>query len=653
MIQPSKPQSLPQRAKILISSWFGSSAQRQVQNQAFSKRNYAAAQVNRLTQGWSTLSASANSDIHRSLDAVRARSRKLAMDDEYVKKWLSMVDTNVVGPNGFRLQSRVYDQPKKPDGYANDAIEAAWERFSRVGVCDASGHHGMQGLEHLAIKGAARDGEALVQIIRGKDAGNSYGLAFLMIDVDRLCTTLNRAADGTANAIRMGIEINRYGRPVAYHLKSSHPGDLYQVSAGTTTQRIPAEDVIHLFIADRPEQVRGMPWAHAAMIRLNNLGGYEEAAVIAARVGASKMGFFTTPDGQADIVSTGDDGTEAQGLQMDADPGVFQSLPEGVEFQPFNPDYPTAMYADFVKANLRGIASGLGVAYHSLANDLEGVSFSSIRSGTLEERDVWMMLQEWFAQSFMERVYEEFIRAALAFGQIILPNGSALPLSKLDKFSHHTWQARRWEWVDPLKDIEADIAAINAGLKSPQSVAAKLGLDYEDLLVEIKAAQDLRESLSVNLASETAAQAAAAGKVAAENAASISAKAMIDQLSELRSMVFALGARSSEAPATAPVFHNHIGQPVVNVTTPEVRTDIHVPAQAAPIVEVRNAISVPETSVHVEAIMPEQRAQELQPITIEVHPADVVVNNTHPSRAIQVVERDGNDEIVRTVTAFE
>ena len=39
------------------------------------QRNYAAAQVNRLTQGWSTVSASANSDIHRSLDAVRARSR--------------------------------------------------------------------------------------------------------------------------------------------------------------------------------------------------------------------------------------------------------------------------------------------------------------------------------------------------------------------------------------------------------------------------------------------------------------------------------------------------------------------------------------------------------------------------------------------------
>jgi len=484
---------------------------------ALQRRNYAAAQVNRLNAGWSTISGSANSDIHRSLDAVRARSRKLANDDEYVKKWISMVSTNVVGPDGFRFQSRVYDAPNSPDSLANDALEAGWEKWGKMGVCDASGRHSIVDLEQLAIKATARDGEYLFRWVRGADSGNAWGLALQMLDVDRLDTQLNRPAAPTVNTVRMGIELNAYGRAVAYHLKAAHPGDLYQQTSGVqgnTHIRVLAADILHDFVADRPEQVRGMPWAHAAMIRLNNLGGYEEAAVIAARVGASKMGFFTTPDGQAEVVSTGtnpDDGSESPGFAMDADPGTFQTLPEGVAFTPFDPDYPAAMYADFVKANLRGIASGLGVAYHALANDLEGVSFSSIRSGTLEERDVWMMLQRWFAQSFLDRVHAEFLRAGLAFGQITLPNGSALPLSKIDKFEAHNWQGRRWEWVDPLKDIEADIAAINAGLKSPQSVAAKLGLNYEDLLVEIKRAADLRKTLGVELPSEKLAMQQAAG----------------------------------------------------------------------------------------------------------------------------------------------
>lgn len=479
------------------------------------KRSYAAAQVNRLTQGWSTASASANSDIHRALDAVRARSRKLAYDDEYVKKWIAMVATNVVGPDGFRFQARVYDAPKKPDTLANDAIESGWQKFCKKGVCDVTGKLSMVDLEQLGIKAAARDGEYLFRFIRGADAGNAFGLALQMLDVDRLDTQFNRPAEGAANAIRMGVELNRYGRPVAYHLRTSHPGDLYQQTAGgqtSTHQRIPAEDILHDFIADRPEQVRGMPWAHAAMLRLNNLGGYEEAAVIAARVGASKMGFFTTPDGQAQAIASGEEGGA---LTMDADPGTFQTLPEGVAFTPFDPDYPAAMYADFVKANLRGVASGLLVAYHSLANDLEGVSFSSIRSGTLEDRDVWMMIQRWFAQSFLDRVHAEFLRAGLAFGQITMPNGSPLPLAKIDKFADHTWQGRRWEWVDPRADIDADIAAINAGLKSPQSVAAKLGLDYEDLLLEIKAAEDLRKAIGITLPSELLQQQQATGAAAA------------------------------------------------------------------------------------------------------------------------------------------
>jgi lambda family phage portal protein len=484
------------------------------------RRNYAAAQVNRLTQGWSTVSASANSDIHRSLDAVRARSRKLANDDEYVKKWLAMVTTNVVGPVGFRFQARVYDQPSKPDTQANAAIEAAWDKFCKKGVCDVTGRMGMVGLEQLAIKASARDGEFLIQIIRGKAAANPFGIALQVLDVDRLDTALNKPAEGTTNAIRMGVEVNAYGRPVAYWLKSSHPGDLYQTTSGVQGARhvrVPAEDIIHEFVADRPEQTRGMPWAHAAMLRLNNLGGYEEAAVIAARVGASKMGFFTTPDGQAEVVSTGtEDGAADGALMMEADAGTFQSLPAGVEFKSFDPDYPAAMYADFVKANLRGIASGLGVAYHALANDLEGVSFSSIRSGTLEERDAWMLIQEWFSTHFLDRVHQEWLQSALAFGQITMPGGAPLPIAKLDKFSAHIWQARRWDWVNPLQDIEADIAAINAGLKSPQSVAAKLGVDYEDLLLEIKAAADLRKAIGVELANTPNPQqlAAAAGAAA-------------------------------------------------------------------------------------------------------------------------------------------
>jgi lambda family phage portal protein len=475
-------------------------ARQAVGHQGGQRRSYAAAQINRLTEGWTTSSLSANADIHASLDSLRARSRQLFRDDPYARKFGQLVTTNVVGAQGFGLQARVYDPGGKPDGDANAAIEAAWKRWTtRTGgqsMCDASGRQSLRDMLRTGILTAARDGEGLIRYVRGNDAANPFKLALQMLDVDRIDTQLNRAPEMGHGQIRMGIEVNVYGRPTFVWLRNRHPGEVYAAPGelqGGTHVRVPAGDLVHYFIADRPEQFRGVPWMHAAMLRINNLGGYEEAAIVASRVGASKMGFFSGPDGSdAGTLADSEDAGLGE-LYAEAEAGTFGTLPPGTTFTPFNPDYPSQMFGEFVKANLRGIASGLGVAYHALANDLEGVNFSSIRSGTLEERDQWTMIQEWFIEAVLEPVYAEWLAYALSFGQITLPNGSALPLAKKDKFAGHLWQGRRWEWVDPVRDIQADVVAIDAELQSPQRVAAKLGRDYEDLLDELAQARLARD----------------------------------------------------------------------------------------------------------------------------------------------------------------
>lgn len=477
------------------------------------QRTYAAAQVNRLTQGWTATTSSANADIFRSLDVLRARSRVLANNDEYVKHWLRLVRTNVVGPGGFRFQAKVFLSPGVPDQLANTAIEEGVARWCKV--ADVTGRQNFVGMCQTAITCAARDGEILWQFVRGVEAGNEFGLAIKALDVNRLDTNLNRPASDGVTQILMGVEVSAFGRPIAYWLRSRNPGDVFNGAQGqqlATHQRIPAADIIHAFIVDDAEQARGVPWSHAAMLRLSNRGAYEEASIIAARIGASKMGFFTTPDGGAEAVSTSVE-TDADGEQqfvMDADPGTFQALPEGYDFKEFNPAYPSDMYEPFIKANLRGTASGLGVAYHSLANDLEGVNFSSIRSGTLEERDGWMVVQDWFIASVLERVHVEVLTAGLTFGQFVQPSGLTLPASGRLRFLGHTFQGRRWEWVDPQRDIAADILAMDKNLKSPQAIAAKLGTDYEDVLLEIKQAHDLREAMGIKTQAPPAPAATAA-----------------------------------------------------------------------------------------------------------------------------------------------
>lgn len=481
---------IAQPGSPILNAWV---AEQQAAREAKSKpsggrRSFDAAVINRLTASWKSTSNSIDMELRSDLDRLRIRARDLASNNDYVRKFLQLVSVNVVGPNGFGLQARVSDQPQRPDTAANDAIELAFARWSRKGQCDVTGRMSFADLQRAIIMAVARDGEALIRIVRGKQAVNSFGYALQLLDIARLDTQFNQAATEGRNAVIMGIEVNEFGRPMAYHIFEAHPGG---AQGGRKRQRIDAVDILHVFKTDLPEQTRGFPWMHSAMLRLHQLKGFEEAAIIAARVGAAKMGFFTTPDGQLDGLA---DDKDADGEYVtEAEPGTFAVLPNGVDFKPFDPDYPHQNYDAFVKACLRGIASGLGVAYHALANDLEGVNFSSIRSGTLEERDNWMTIQAWFVEAVLIPVFEDWLRMALLVQGIVLPNGSPLPVGKYDKFVEHLWQGRRWSWVDPLKDIQASKEAISAKLTSPQAVAAQMGADLEDVLVAINQANKLAD----------------------------------------------------------------------------------------------------------------------------------------------------------------
>ena len=432
------------------------------------RRQFAAAAVNRLTSSWTGAHASLDRDMQSALPRLRARARDLAQNSDYVKRYLSMVAANIAG-QGVSVQSQARWPDGSPDMQLNEAIETAFAAWAMQP--EITGRMDWSEVQRLVARSVAMDGEALIRL-----SIQSGSLQLQLLDPTLLDDTYN---DATKRII-MGVETDTAGRPLAYHILTAHPGDL---ATPRSRERIPAAQVIHLFRSDRPQQTRGVTWLHSAMKRLNDLSGYEEAAIIAARVGAAKMGFFTTPDG--DLSPLADSGDVAGELYQDADPGRFGLLPPGYDFKSFDPDYPHEQYGTFVKAQLRGIAAGLGVAYHNLAGDLEAVNFSSARAGTLEERDQWMILQDWFVSGFVRPVFGAWLDAALLSGAIRVPTRSGvvtLDSTVADKvLAGVTLAGRRWSWVDPVKDVQANILAINAGLKSRREVAAEQGRDLDDV----------------------------------------------------------------------------------------------------------------------------------------------------------------------------
>lgn len=441
-----------------------------------SRGPFMAASVDRLTSSWVAGQQAINDELRGDLDRLRQRARDLAKNNDYARKFLRMVARNLVGPAGFILQARVMDAPGKPDSLANNAIEAAFYAWAKRGSAEITGRQSFADLQRSAASAVARDGEALLRIVRGKDAGNPEGYALQLIDVARLDTARNTQPASGRNAVIMGIEVDAYSRPLAYWLKERADG-----STGSAT-RVPAADIIHLFLPENPEQVRGIPWMHAAMLAMHDLGEFNRSALLAARKGADTLGFIVSPDGSAAGMQDGD--ADGEPIKISA-PGSYDVLPEGYDMKPYESQYPNQVFEPFTKAILRRIATGLDVAYNSLANDLEGVNYSSIRAGVLEERDQWMTLQNWFTEAFLEPVFHEWYSRAMSAGAIVMPNGSALPLAKAEKFSAHQWQGRRWSWVDPLKDIEAARLAVKSGISSPQHIAAQMGMDIEDVLADI------------------------------------------------------------------------------------------------------------------------------------------------------------------------
>jgi lambda family phage portal protein len=290
----------------------------------------------------------------------------------------------------------------------------------------------------------------------------------------------------------MGVEMTPYRKPIAYHIaERKNTTELYgSFYVGAPYRRIPAEDIIHIYDPERADQTRGISWMASGMTTARHLGGYIEAAVVNSRAAACKMGFFKDLTGDAGDY-TADEKEADTGLQTDiAEPGTFRDIGRH-DFVQYDPKYPHEQFDPFTKAMIRFIAAGLGVSYQTLSGDLSETSYASGRQGLLEERETYKSAQEFIRETFLDRVYSEWLTMAIMTGRI------NLPFYKFGKFNQPKWTGRRWSWVDPLKDVHAAKEARAAGFKSSTQIINEAGGDIEDTYLEI--AQENAEAVKLGL----------------------------------------------------------------------------------------------------------------------------------------------------------
>jgi lambda family phage portal protein len=421
-----------------------------------------------------------------------ARVRSLCQNNPVAKRFMQLYITNVIGPNGHTFQPNVSDQVLEPDTKkfksvpdieANAKIHDRWKEWTKTGNCTMDGRNSFAGFSKLVGKTKARDGEVFIRKVKDAD-----GLKLHLIPVEMLDYGYNEKFAG-GNVVINGVELNAWRRPVAYWMRKPRLEDeiygMMSFSTGGERDRLPAEQIIHWVDQEYDTQTRGITSFAQTILDIFNLGRYENAGLVNATAAASKMGFFGSPEDQEGTEMTGDT-TDAEGnIVIEAEAGTFQDIGNR-KFYPWDPQFPQQQHEMYVRSLLRKIASGLGVAYSSLANDYSSANYSSLRAELLVERENWKTEQQSFIDQVLKPVFTAWLEMEILSGSL------KLPFSKFAKYNNPSFIGPRWPWVDPTKDVVAQRMEVESLFKSPFDVVAEKGeSSYEQILQDSEEAAEL------------------------------------------------------------------------------------------------------------------------------------------------------------------
>jgi len=186
---------------------------------------YEGATVSRLTTDWIAGGTSADAEINGSLSRLRNRARQLVRDSDYARQAKRAVVSNVIG-TGIRMQAQVpMQRGGRLDDQINGAIEMAWKRWGYKEHCDVAGRLCFAEIERMAVGAMCESGEVLIRMIRQPFGGGQVPFALQVIESDQLDETYNGASSVAGNEWRMGVEVDKWGRPVQYAFLLKHPGD--------------------------------------------------------------------------------------------------------------------------------------------------------------------------------------------------------------------------------------------------------------------------------------------------------------------------------------------------------------------------------------------------------------------------------------------
>lgn len=397
-----------------------------------------------------------NAEIGASAEIVARRAAYLAANNPWLSNGTANLAAYLVGTGA------------RPAPRATEA-EVRRELVSRFDVwaedADHAGRTDFYGLQAILARDLVVSGEALALIHDGPDGLRVQALPPELLDRSKTGVL----ADG--RYLSQGVEFDAVGRRIAYHILPERPESMVTVAAPAV--RIPAADVIHVVHPLGPGQVRGLSWLAPAILPASELDALQDALLVSAKVAALHAGFIR------DIADAGT--LDEWNGETVFEPGALTRLPSGTTVE-FNSPQQLREAPALVRTSLRGLAAALGVPSHLLDGDLTDANYSSLRAGLLPfKRRMEAVQYGTLVPQMLRPIWRRWLAREALEGR-----ADALAMAC-------DWQFPRFEFVDPVKDMQATREALDVGLTSRSAAIAEMGWNSDDVDAE-RAADAQREA---------------------------------------------------------------------------------------------------------------------------------------------------------------
>lgn len=459
---------------------------------------------------WNPVPGSPDADLLPDLGILRPRARDLVRNHGIAAGAHQTMVDNVVG-RGLRLVSipdyRALGRDKKWAEEWSTDVESKFRSWAETTDCDAAGMSNFYQLTSQVFRGGLLNGEGLAIPLWISGRGR-WSTKLQVIEADRLSTPPGQI-DGPH--MRGGIEIDDYGRPLAYHIRKIHPGDLYLNWIGNMWmfERIEAETpwgrkrVIHVHDQERSAQHRGKPLLTPVLTQFKMLDHYQRTEMQAAIVNAIVAAFIKTPlDSETIAQQFGQDIDDPRyqsflqqrneyRVQMKS--GLVMPLLPGDDLVPFTPSRPSGAYATFVENCVRHIGAGLGLPYELILKDFSKTNYSSARAALLEAWRFFLGRRDWLATLWCTPCFALWLEEAINAGEVEAPDFYANTYA----YTRCRWTGPPRGWIDPVKEAQAAQMRMDSLVSTLEQECAEQGLDWEEVLEQRAAERERMEELGI------------------------------------------------------------------------------------------------------------------------------------------------------------